>query len=214
MIESATGLVLRTRPLTETSLIVHWLTPALGRIATVARGARRAKSPFLGRLDLFYLADFSFHRSRSSNLHTLREVGLRDTQGALRQDIHRLRQAAYAAACIEQATETETPLPAVFDLMTGFLDCLCHHSPTPQMVFAFEFKLLQELGLKPDLGKIKLTPGAKQIVRALTQGGWPAVLRLKLARAQADELRQFLHGYLIFHLGRLPRGRAGAVADN
>jgi hypothetical protein len=26
------------------------------------------------------------------------------------------------------------------------------------------------------------------------------------------ELRQFLHGFLIFHMGRLPRGRAAALA--
>ena len=84
MTESATGLILRTRPLTETSLIVHWLTPDIGRLATVAKGARRAKSPFLGKLDLFYLADFSFSRSRRSDLHTLREVSLRNPQGALR----------------------------------------------------------------------------------------------------------------------------------
>ena len=214
MIESATGLILRTRPLTETSLIVHWLTPAFGRIATVARGARRTRSPFLGRLDLFYLADFSFSRSRSSDLHALREVRLRDSRSALREDLGRLHQAAYAAAFIEQATETETPLPGVFDLMAGFLDCLGRHPPRPQLVFAFELKLLQELGLNPAADKIRLTPGVKEIVRVLTRSDWPTGLRLKPAPAQSDELRQFLHGYLIFHLGRLPRGRAGAVADN
>jgi DNA repair protein RecO (recombination protein O) len=214
MIQNATGLILRTRPLTETSLIIHWLTPSLGRLATVAKGARSAKSPFLGRLDLFYLADFSFTRSRRSELHALREVRLRDTQSALRRDLHRLRLAAYAAAFIEQATETETPLPGIFELMTGFLDCLCHHPPAPQLLFAFELKLLHELGLKPDPDKIKLTAGARQIVRVLAQGDWPATLRLKLIKAQAEELRQFLHGHLIFHLGRLPRGRAGALADN
>jgi DNA repair protein RecO (recombination protein O) len=183
-------------------------------MATVAKGARRAKSPFLGKLDLFYLADFSFSRSRRSDLHTLREVSLRDPHSALRQDIQRLRQAAYAATFIEQATETETPLPAVFELMTGFLDCLCHHPPASPMVFAFELKFLHVLGLKPDPDKIKLTAGAKQIVRTLAQGHWPEVLRLKLTTAQTDELRQFLHGFLIFHLGRLPGGRAGALADN
>ena len=85
MIESATGLILRTRSFTETSLIVHWLTPNFGRIATLAKGARRPKSPFLGKLDLFYLADFSFSRSRRSDLHMLREVSLREMHGALRQ---------------------------------------------------------------------------------------------------------------------------------
>ena len=47
MVETTTGLVLRTRPLTETSLIVHWLTREFGRLATVAKGARRPNHPFL-----------------------------------------------------------------------------------------------------------------------------------------------------------------------
>jgi DNA repair protein RecO (recombination protein O) len=213
MTQNATGLILRTRPLTETSLIVHWLTPDFGRIATVAKGARRPKSPFLGKLDLFYETDFSFSRSRHSDLHILREVGLRELHGAIREDILKLRQAAYAAAFIEQATETETPLPAVFELLRGFLDCLCQQRPTAQLVFAFELKLLRDLGLNPDLRKTNLTAGAKQIVRAFLKNGWQACLRLKLASAQTAELRQFLHGFLIFHLGRLPKGRAAALAD-
>ena len=212
MIQSATGIILRTRPLTDTSLIVHWLTPDFGRIATVAQGARRLKSPFRGKLDLFYLADFSFSRSRHSDLHVLREVGLLETHGPLRQNLARLRQAAYAAAFVEQATETETPLPAVFELMRGFLDCLCRQRPVPQAVFAFELKLLHELGLDPDPGKTGLTAGAKQIVRTLAARNWQASCYLKPSGGQIEELRRFLHGFLIFHLGRLPRGRAAAVA--
>jgi DNA repair protein RecO (recombination protein O) len=214
MIETATGLILRTRPLTETSLIVHWLTPDFGRIATVAKGARRPKSLFHGKLDLFYEADISFSRSRHSDLHILREAVLRETHGAIREDIGKLRQAACAAAFIEQVTETETPLPAVFELMRGFLDCLCQQKPSAQLVFAFELKLLRELGLNPDLQKSNLTAGAKQIVRAFLKNGWRTCLQLKLAGAQTDELRRFLHGFLIFHLGRLPKGRAAALADD
>ena len=53
--ERSTGLILRTRALTETSLIVHWLTPDLGRLATVAKGARRASiiGASMQRRDLF-----------------------------------------------------------------------------------------------------------------------------------------------------------------
>jgi DNA repair protein RecO (recombination protein O) len=213
MIETATGLILRTRPLTETSLIVQWLTPNFGRIATVAKGARRHKSPFLGKLDLFYLADFSFSRSRRSDLHQLREVNLRETHGAIREDILKLQQAAYATNFIEHATEAETPLPAVYELLRGFLDCLCKQKPATQIVFAFELKLLRELGLEPDWSKTSVAGGTKKIAVILTQSDWAAGLRLKLAEAQTVELRQFLHGFLIFHLGRLPGGRAGALAD-
>src|SRR5881227_3010626 len=97
VIESAMGVILRTRPLTETSLIVQWLTRDHGRLATVAKGARRAKSVFRGKLDLFYSADFSFSRSRRSELHTLREVELQGTHPELRQDLARLQQACYGA---------------------------------------------------------------------------------------------------------------------
>ena len=211
-IETTSGLILRTRLLTETSLIIHWLTPELGRIATVAKGARRAKSPFAGKLDIFYAAEFSFSRSRSSDLHNLREVKLHATHRAIREDILKLQQAAYAANFLEQATETETPLPEIFELVRNFLESLCGQKTSPQNIFALEIKLLHELGLAPDLEETRLTLCAKKIVATLLKSDWGNNSRLQLSHSQGNELREWLHDYLIFHLGRLPRGRAAAVA--
>jgi DNA repair protein RecO (recombination protein O) len=206
MIECAHGLVLRTLPFSESSLIVHWLTAEFGRLHTIAKGACRPKSPFRGKLDLFYEADFSFARSRRSELHVLREVSLRETHVALRYELGHLQQAAYGAALIEQATETGTPLPGVFELMRRFLAVLVATPPLPQRQFAFELKLLNELGLQPDLEQSGLTAGARRLARALAEGAWPAVTRLKLSPAQVVELQQFLHGFELFHLGRVPKG--------
>jgi DNA repair protein RecO (recombination protein O) len=212
MIETATGLVLRTRLLTETSLIVHWLTPGLGRLATVAKGALRPKSPFRGKLDLFYRADFSFSRSRRSDLHILREVNLHETYPVLRQELASLRQACYCAVLIERATETETPLPAVFDLMLGLLRYLGAHAAQPQAVFAFELRLLSELGLQPDLEQSKLNPGTRLLVQAFREQQWDRLARLSPSQAQVAELSRFLNDFLIYHLGRLPKGRDAALA--
>ena len=104
-IERARGIVLRTRPLTDTSLIVNWLTPDHGRLSTVAKGARGPKSPFRGQLDLFYLCDFSFVRSKRSDLHTLREAKALDTHADLRRDLAYVQQLSYCATLIEQTTE-------------------------------------------------------------------------------------------------------------
>ncbi|HEY1717595.1 MAG TPA: DNA repair protein RecO [Verrucomicrobiae bacterium] len=213
MIESANGIVLRTRPLTETSLIVHWLTPDFGRVATVAKGARRHKSSFAGKLDLFYEADFSFSRSRSSDLHNLREVNLTETHGAIRADILKLQQAAYAVNFIVQATETETPLPGIFELFREFLKRLCEQKSSAQIIFAFELKLLRELGLEPDWTRSNLAAGTKKIAAILSQKDFAAGGNLKLTKAQTVEIRQFLHGFLIFHLEKLPSGRAAALAN-
>jgi len=212
MDERTTGLILRIRPLTETSLIVHWLTPDLGRVATVAKGARRPKSPFRGKLDLFYLADFSFQRSRRSELHNLREVVLRETHSALRQELGYLQQASYCSALIEQTTETETHLENIFQLMSALLTHLPSHPPQSLTIFVFEMKLLNELGLKPNLVETKLSAGAKQILNKLLELDWPNLSRLKLSDAQATEVREFLHSFLIFNLGKIPKGRNSALS--
>jgi len=213
MVESATGLVLRTRPLTETSLIVHWLTKDLGRLATVAKGARRPQSPFRGKLDLFYLTDFSFSRSRRSELHTLREVNLLETHKFLRGELAYLQQAAYCAALLEQTTETETPLPGIFELLNGLLSHLPSQSAQPRTVFAFELKLLSELGLDPDLESGNLGQDTKELVKALKESRWPELAKLKATKSQGMELSKFLTGFLIFHLGKIPKGRAVALGQ-
>lgn len=213
MIETASGIILRTRPLTETSLIVHWLTRDKGRVATVAKGARRPKSPFLGKLDLFYRAEFSFDRSRRSDLHTLREVNLFETHAAIRDDIEKLQQAAYAVAFIEQTTESETPLPEIHELLEGFLDWLCPNQTQMQNILILELKLLQALGMEPDLDQTTLTAGARKVANALLESRWTDSSRLKLSQAQSKELSQWLHGFLIFHLGRLPHGRNLALGS-
>jgi DNA repair protein RecO (recombination protein O) len=211
MIESAHGLILRTRPLTETSLIVNWLTPDLGRISTVAKGARRTKSNFAGKLDLFYAADFSFTRSRSSELHNLREVKLQETHGAIREDLLKLQQAAYAANFIVQATETEAPLPEIFELFQVFIQRLCVQPMKARDIFSYELKLLHELGLAPDWQDADLTAGAKKIVQLWLSTEGKAVSQLKLSQSQTGEIKQWLHGFLIFNLGKLPRGREAAL---
>ena len=211
-IERATGLVLRTRPLTETSLIVHWITPDYGRLATVAKGARRPTSPFRGKLDIFYLAEFSFQRSRRSDLHTLREVGLRQTHPHLREDYARLRQAAYGALLVEQMTEADTPLPVIYDLLVQLVDCLDADGARPQYVLAFELKLLAEGGQAPDWGAARLPSASRDLARQLAAIELHEAARLDPPSKALAEVGTFLERFLVYHLDRVPRGRDEAIA--
>ncbi len=211
MEERTTGIILRTRPLTETSVIVNWLTADAGRIATVARGARRPKSALRGKLDLFFVAEFSFVRARRSDLHTLKEVSLRQTYAALRRDIELVQQAAYAVALIEQTTERDTPLPEVYALTLGFLDELARHEWRTEAVLWFELKLLAELGLQPEPEAARVSPRTRRLMEEVWIADWPAAFALQPDIGQVKELTHFLHGYLIYHLDRLPKGRAAAL---
>ncbi len=211
MDERAYGVILRVRPLTESSLIVQWLTEGCGRIATVAKGARRPKSAFRGNLDLFFEAEFSFKRSARSELHNLKELQLADTHSTLREDLQKVQVLSYASALIEQTTETDTPTPEIFVLFTSLLRHLSRHSTRPRHVFAFELKMLRELGQEPDIKDSKLNKPSRVLFEQLMECDWEEIDTLKAQKQQVNQLRQFLHVFLIYHLDRIPKGRAAAL---
>jgi DNA repair protein RecO (recombination protein O) len=199
--------------LTDTSLIVHWLTAGAGRITTVAKGARQPKSPFAGKLDLAFECDFSFQRARRGDLHLLREVTLTDSRPVLRTHYNYLTQLAYAVALLEQITETDTPIPEVCALFAEFLDYLPRQPAQPRSIYALELKLLASQGLEPDLSATSLPPAAVNLVQTLLDLDWPELAQLRVTAPEVRALRQFLHGFLIFHCGKLPRGRAEALSS-
>jgi recombinational DNA repair protein (RecF pathway) len=160
---------------------------------------------------LFYLADLSFARSSRSELHTLREVRLLESHPGLRLDLIYVQQASYCAALIEQSAEPDASLPKVFEDFSSLLTQLPKNPAQPQTIFGFEMKWLQELGLKPDLAQTSLTPGTKQILERLLEMDWPEIFRLRLSPAHEREIRLYLHGFIIYHLERIPRGRSAAL---
>ncbi len=210
MDERAYGIVLRFHTYSESSLIVRWLTREQGRIDTLARGARRPTSPFRGKLDLFYLAEFTFARSRRSELHSLRELRLLETRAPLRADLLRLRQASYASALLSQTTEPGLPIPELFELLATFLQYLADHRPAPLLPLAFELKLLAALGQQPNLDELPVTPQTRQIAKACLRLDWPALPAL--IPSNTRELEIALEKFLQFHLGRTLSQRAAALA--
>jgi DNA repair protein RecO (recombination protein O) len=211
MDERTSGLILRTRPLTETSLIVHWLTRDFGRLSTVAKGALRPKSPFRGKLDLFYVADLSFLPSKRSELHTLKEVYVREFHTPLRRQIGYLQQAAYFAQLLERTTEINTPLPGLLSFFLEALGILSVAPPQPLTILAFEVQLLAMLGLKPDFAEGNLSAGVREILERLTVSGWEFARCLRLSQGQLDEIDPFLHRFLAFEFGKVPAGRSAAL---
>jgi len=82
---------------------VSWCTESSGCVQTIAKGARRQKSPFAGKLDLFFEAEISIVRSRKSDLHTLAEVVLKNPFAGIRSNYLRTQTAAYFVELVETA---------------------------------------------------------------------------------------------------------------
>jgi DNA repair protein RecO (recombination protein O) len=146
-VRSTTAILLRKRKFSDTSLIVSWCTESLGCIQTVAKGARRPKSPFAGKLDLFFEADIAIVPSRKSNLHTLTEVALRDPFAGIRKNYVRTQTAAYFVELIEVCTERDHHEPELFALLRRAFGYLDKSEPNLRAVSHFEAELARITGV-------------------------------------------------------------------
>lgn len=144
---STAAILLRKRRLSDTSSIISWCTESIGCVQTVARGARRAKSPFAGKLDLFYEAEIAIATSRKSNLHTLTEVALKNPFSGIRKTYLRTQTAAYFVELIELCTEAEHSEPELFLLLRRAFAYLDSHDPDLRAVNHFETELARITGV-------------------------------------------------------------------
>ena len=88
------AICLDIRPWSRTSHVVSWLTPT-GKVATVVKGAVRAKSQFLGQYDLNYTCDIVYYARAKGELHALREAVPVEMRETLRGDYRKLALAGY-----------------------------------------------------------------------------------------------------------------------
>ncbi|CAN5531171.1 hypothetical protein BH20VER3_BH20VER3_02880 [soil metagenome] len=155
--ETTNAILLRKRKLSDTSLIISWCTESLGCVDTVARGARRPKSVFAGKLDLFFEAEIQLKRSRRSNLHTLTETVLRNPFAGIRENYLRTQAAAYFVELVEISTEPEHPAPELFHLLRRAFGFLNSHDATRRAVHHFETELARIAGVH-DTASLKSDP--------------------------------------------------------
>ena len=145
--ESGRGTIIRLTKLTDSSFIVHWMTEGDGLIKTVAKGARRAKSSFAGRLDLFIEADFEWRRARKGELHSLREVSVLDFREPLRKSYRDALVAGYFGQLLELVLELDHPEPEMCDLLQRGLTYLGKEGATRVALLHFEKEVARILGL-------------------------------------------------------------------
>jgi DNA repair protein RecO (recombination protein O) len=160
-VQSTAAILLRKRKFSDTSLIVSWCTESLGCIQTVAKGARRAKTPFAGKLDLFFETEISIAPSRKSTLHTLTEVVLKNPFAGIRQNYLRTQAAAYFVELIEICTERDHHEPELFALLRRAFGYLDANDPNLRAISHFETELARIAGVHPAAagpGKLKADP--------------------------------------------------------
>ncbi len=141
------AILIRTTRLTDTSLIVHWFTEREGLVKTVVKGALRPKSPFAGKLDLFFSGEISVARARKGELHVLREVSISSWREGLRRQYGSVLMAGYFCQLVEAGVEVEHSDAPLYDLLRRALDHLDAEEPSLRALVYFEKQLLEIFGI-------------------------------------------------------------------
>lgn len=150
------AVVLRSLRYGEADRILHLYTPQRGRVAAIAKGVRRAKSRFGGRLEPYFRLQMVLYEGRSELL-TVTSADTIDGHPRLREHGPALDSAARACDAVSRLFETADPHPGVFALLCNELALLdagagggrSHATLANQL--AFRLKLLLAAGLAPQL---------------------------------------------------------------
>jgi len=117
------AVVLRSMRYGEADRILHVYTPQRGRLSAIAKGVRRARSRFGGRLEPFFRLRLELHEGRGEIL-TVTGASTVEGYPRLREDAGALDAAARACDAVGRLFETPEPHPAVFNLLCRRLSLL------------------------------------------------------------------------------------------
>jgi DNA repair protein RecO (recombination protein O) len=144
-VEHEPGYVLHTYPYKETSLIVEAITRGFGRVAVLARGARRPRSAMRGVLLSFHPLQLSW--TASAELGTLTNA---EWAGALQPLSGRgLMCGFYLNELLLRLLPRDDAHEALFDFYTQTLGELSQGTGYAAALRGFEKRLLAELGYAP-----------------------------------------------------------------
>ncbi|HEX6970844.1 MAG TPA: DNA repair protein RecO [Limnochordia bacterium] len=232
------ALVLRTRPLGEGDKVVTLFAEGVGKVAAVARGARRVRSRLLGGTQPFVHGRFLLFRGKS--LDTLSQVEIVNPFRRLREDLTAMAAASYTAELVDLSVEEREPIDELFGLLLGTWHWIASGTQTPLALRAFELRAMSVLGYRPVLaacavcggpleggagfapaaggavcrtcareaGAGPISPVALAAMQRLAEAPFASLSRLHLPPAALAELTRWLRLYVDYRLERAPRSLA------
>lgn len=142
------GVVLSTIKLGEADRILTLFTRGNGKIRAVAKGIRKTKSRFGGRLEPFTHTDLLIYRGR--NLDTITSADIIRSFGGIRSDYETYTRACGMVELVDKITPEREPAFSVYRLLLSGLDAVAS-GRIDTAVPAFAVKLLSISGYHPQL---------------------------------------------------------------
>lgn len=165
------GIVLRTMKLGEADRIVTFLTQNSGKVRAVAKGIRKTKSRFGGRLEPFTHVDLVLYRGRELDIVT--QAQTLATFNEIRRDYRRFAAGEMVLEATDRVVEERERSVRTFMLLLGALRALDLPEEDPAVVAdSFLLRLASLAGFRPALAACAVcgSPGRHERF-SVAQGG-------------------------------------------
>lgn len=141
--------MLRSYPFGEADRVVVLLSPNRGKLRTVAKGVRKTKSRFGGRLEPFTHVDLVLYEGK--NLDTITQVSIIETYRAVRSDLDRVVAAGTMVEVADTVAQEDEPSLRLFLLLQRGLKALDAGPAHPDLLTSFLLKAAAVVGVAPAL---------------------------------------------------------------
>ena len=143
------ALVLDSLPYRDKHLIVSLLTPSVGLVRGVFRGARGGKNPRAGATQILSLVHVVAFHTRHAEMATVRQVDLKTSSYPLASDLERAAAAAVVSELLTTFCPLGEPAPRRFRLGVAALKALLAEIPPAAVVAYCQFWSLVLGGVLP-----------------------------------------------------------------
>jgi DNA repair protein RecO (recombination protein O) len=193
------GIVLRSLRYGEADRILHFYTPDRGRVSAIAKGVRKTKSRFGGRLEPFFRLNLVLYEGKSELL-TVTSAETVAAHPRLREDARALDGAARACEAVARVFDDGDPHAGVYHLLGNQL-ALLDRDPSRASranALAFRLKLLLAAGFAPHLAACASCGEQEHLVGFSGAAGGVVCAACE---ASAFRLDEEAHEFLVIALG-------------
>src|SRR5204862_6608470 len=192
-------IVLRSLRYGEADRILHVYTPSRGRLSAIAKGVRKARSRFGGRLEPYFRLDLVLYEGRG-DLLTVTSAETVAAHPRLRENARALDGAARACEAVARVFDDGEPHAGVYHLLANELALLDAEPARAGRAnaLAFRLKLLLAAGFAPQLAACAACGEREHLVGFSGAAGGVVCAACE---ASAFRLDQDAHEFMVGALG-------------
>lgn len=148
LIQKSKAVVLKTVNFKESSLIVTLFTRLHGKIAVIAKGARRPKNKFAAFLVPGQVLEVVYYMKSSRSVQTLSEVSYSLKLDQLRYDVEKMAIATITMELVSHLVHENEVNKPVFDFLLTFLPWVNAREEVSKIIFPYvQIRLAQLIGI-------------------------------------------------------------------